>query len=90
MTASSGVPEPRTSPPSRRWSTSTPVRRKLLAKELVTLYEDVQEFWVAELDGEVVGCGAMHVLWADLGEIRTLAVHPDFRGARSAPSCSST
>jgi amino-acid N-acetyltransferase len=51
--------------------------RKLLAKELVTLYEDVQDFRVAVLDGEVVGCGALHVLWADLGEIRTLAVHPD-------------
>jgi amino-acid N-acetyltransferase len=51
--------------------------RKLLAKELVTLYEDVQDFQVAELDGEVVGCGALHVLWADLGEIRTLAVRPD-------------
>jgi amino-acid N-acetyltransferase len=51
--------------------------RKLLAKELVTLYEDVQDFVVAEFDGEVVGCGALHVLWADLGEVRTLAVHPD-------------
>jgi amino-acid N-acetyltransferase len=51
--------------------------RKLLAKELVTLYEDVQDFLVAELDGGVVGCGALHVLWSDLGEVRTLAVHPD-------------
>ena len=51
--------------------------RKLLAKELVTLYEDVQDFVVAEYDGEVVGCGALHVLWADLGEVRTVAVHPD-------------
>jgi len=51
--------------------------RKLLAKELVTLYEDVPDFRVAEVDGRVVGCGALHVLWADLGEIRTLAVHPD-------------
>jgi amino-acid N-acetyltransferase len=51
--------------------------RKLLAKELVTLYEDVQDFRVAELHGQVVGCGALHVLWADLGEVRTLAVHPD-------------
>jgi amino-acid N-acetyltransferase len=51
--------------------------RKLLAKELVTLYEDVQDFLVAEEDGVVVGCGALHVLWADLGEVRTLAVHPD-------------
>jgi amino-acid N-acetyltransferase len=54
--------------------------RKLLAKELVTLYEDVQDFRVAELEGQVVACGALHVLWADLGEIRTLAVHPDRRG----------
>src|SRR3954468_3315271 len=54
--------------------------RKLLAKDLVTLYEDVQDFQVAELDGEVVACGALHVLWADLGEIRTLAVHPQRRG----------
>ena len=52
----------------------------LLEKNLVTLYESVQEFWVAELDGEVVGCGALHVLWADLGEIRTIAAHPDLRG----------
>lgn len=54
--------------------------RKLLAKELVTLYEDVQDFRVADHDGEVVGCGALHVLWADLGEVRTLAVHPEYRG----------
>ncbi len=49
--------------------------RVLLAKEIVTLYEAVQEFLVAEVAGEVVGCGALHVLWADLGEIRTVAVH---------------
>lgn len=54
--------------------------RHLLAKDLVSLYEDVQDFQVAELDGRVIGCGALHVLWADLGEIRTLAVHPDMRG----------
>ncbi|NMH96033.1 amino-acid N-acetyltransferase [Pseudonocardia sp. K10HN5] len=49
--------------------------RVLLAKEIITLYESVQEFLVAEIDGEVVGCGALHVLWEDLGEIRTVAVH---------------
>jgi amino-acid N-acetyltransferase len=54
--------------------------RKLLAKELVTLYEDVQDFLVAELDGVVVGCGALHVLWADLGEVRTVAVAPELTG----------
>ncbi|MEV0292788.1 amino-acid N-acetyltransferase [Nocardia sp. NPDC050710] len=54
--------------------------RILLEKSLVTLYEAVQEFWVADLEGRVVGCGALHVLWADLGEVRTVAVHPDVKG----------
>ncbi len=52
----------------------------LLEKNLVTLYEAVQEFWVAESEGKVVGCGALHVLWADLGEVRTVAVDPAMTG----------
>lgn len=54
--------------------------RILLEKNLVNLYESVQEFWVAEFEGRLVGCGALHVLWADLGEVRTVAVHPDATG----------
>ena len=55
---------------------------RLLAKATVTLYEDVQEFWIAERidDGQVVGCGALHVIWEDLAEIRTIAVRPDYQG----------
>jgi amino-acid N-acetyltransferase len=56
--------------------------QKLLAKDLVTLYEDVQDFVIAELAGEVVGCGALHVLWSDLGEVRSLAVHPEYHRRR--------
>ncbi len=52
----------------------------LLEKNLVTLYEAIQEFWVAESDGEVIGCGALHVMWSDLGEVRTVAVHPKVKG----------
>jgi amino-acid N-acetyltransferase len=48
----------------------------LLDKPTVTLYEDVQEFVVAEVEGEAVGCGALHVLWSDLAEVRTVAVDP--------------
>ncbi|WP_026877667.1 amino-acid N-acetyltransferase [Jiangella gansuensis] len=56
-------------------------RRILLSKETVTLYEDIQEFWVAETaGGRVVGCGALHVMWEDLAEVRTLAVDPEWRG----------
>ena len=54
--------------------------RVLLEKELVTLYEHVQEFWVADADGEILGCGALHVLWEDLAEIRTVAVNKAARG----------
>ncbi|GHF29629.1 MULTISPECIES: amino-acid N-acetyltransferase [Streptomyces] len=57
--------------------------RILLDKATVTLYEDIQEFWVAERDedGTVIGCGALHVMWEDLAEVRTLAVDPGVRGA---------
>jgi amino-acid N-acetyltransferase len=49
-------------------------QRILLGKELVEIYEAIQEFVVAEQDGEVVGFGALHVMWQDLAEVRTLAV----------------
>ena len=51
----------------------------LLEKTLANLFEDVTEFWVAESEGRVVGCGALHVLWEDLGEIRTVATDPTVR-----------
>jgi len=54
--------------------------RILLAKELVAYYEATPEFLVAELaDGTVIGCGALHVMWSDLAEVRTLAVDPRWR-----------
>ena len=52
----------------------------MLSKETVTLFEAVQEFTVAEVDGEVVGCGALHVLWEDLAEVRTVAVIESMHG----------
>lgn len=56
--------------------------RILIAKEWVAYYEAVQEFLVARPagGGDVVGCGALHVMWEDLAEIRTLAVAPAYRG----------
>ncbi len=47
---------------------------KMLTKETVTLFESVQEFTVAEEEGVIVGCGALHILWEDLAEVRTVAV----------------
>jgi amino-acid N-acetyltransferase len=58
--------------------------RLMLSKATVALYEDVQEFWVAERpgDGSIVGCGALHVMWEDLAEVRTVAVDRECRGQK--------
>jgi amino-acid N-acetyltransferase len=59
-------------------------QRILLAKEMVAYYEAVQEFVVADVGEpgapQVVGCGALHVMWDDLAEIRTLAVDEAWLG----------
>jgi amino-acid N-acetyltransferase len=56
-------------------------RRILISKESVAYYEAIQEFRVAEApDGEIIGCGALHVMWEDLAEIRTLAAADSWRG----------
>ena len=56
-------------------------QRILLGKDAVVLYGSIQQFVVAEdASGTVVGCGALHVLWRDLGEIRTVAVAESNRG----------
>ncbi|MDC4232209.1 amino-acid N-acetyltransferase [Actinomyces sp. B33] len=64
------------------------MRRILVTKELIAYFEDVQEFVVAVDDetGSLIGCGALHVMWDDIAEIRTLAVSPEFlhRGVGSA------
>ena len=61
--------------------------RVLVSKDAVTYYEAVQQFRVAELvdddrdsEPQLLGCGALHVMWEDLAEIRTLAVSPDAKG----------
>ncbi|WP_416348859.1 amino-acid N-acetyltransferase [Microbacterium sp. STN6] len=56
-------------------------RRILLGKDLVVVYEAVQEFRVAvDANDTLIGCGALHVMWQDLAEVRTLAVAPEWLG----------
>jgi len=54
----------------------------MLGKEAVELFESIQQFRVAVApDGTVIGCGALHIFWQDLGEIRTMVVSDQWRGA---------
>jgi amino-acid N-acetyltransferase len=51
---------------------------RMLEKETVTLFESIQEFIVAVEGDQVIGCGALHVLWEDLAEVRTVAVKSEY------------
>jgi amino-acid N-acetyltransferase len=58
---------------------------KMLFKSLAQLYETLRDFAVYEIPriegpGTVAGCCALSVIWADLAEVRSLAVDEEFRG----------
>ncbi len=50
-------------------------RDKMLFRPLADIYENLQAFTVAELNGNVVGCCALQIIWSDLAEIKSLAVN---------------
>ena len=52
----------------------------LLPRSLNSIYENIRDFWVYEKDGQIVGCCALHVVWEDLAEIKSLAVREDLKG----------
>ena len=57
--------------------------RAIVAKPAVSYFEALQEFLVVldpADDDRVLGCGALHVMWDDVAEVRTLAVHPSLKG----------
>ncbi|MEY4067635.1 MAG: hypothetical protein RIQ44_847 [Actinomycetota bacterium] len=55
--------------------------QKLLHHDLVALFEKVQEFSVVEDSaGNILGAGALHVMWEDLAEVRSLIVAEAARG----------
>lgn len=56
-------------------------KRTIISKDAVAYYEALQEFRVARDEtGRLLGCGALHVLWEDLAEVRTLAVDAAAKG----------
>jgi amino-acid N-acetyltransferase len=48
--------------------------KEMLHRSLNAIYENIQEFIVVEDENKIVGCGALHVSWADLAEVKALAV----------------
>jgi len=52
---------------------------EMLGRPLIELYSSIRDFVVAENEDAIIACGALAVIWNDLAEIRTMAVHPDFQ-----------
>ena len=52
----------------------------MLHRPVTEIYEAIRDFKVARLDGEVVGCGSLHIMGADLAEVRSLAVSETVQG----------
>ncbi|MBN2190467.1 MAG: N-acetyltransferase [Candidatus Aureabacteria bacterium] len=63
----------------------------MLARPLSLIYENIRDFWVATEEGLPIGCCALHVVWGDLAEIKSLAVHESFMrqgiGTKLVQSC---
>jgi len=53
---------------------------ELLPRSQHHIYQNLRDFVICEYNGRIVGTGAMHVLWADLGEIRALVVAGPWQG----------
>jgi amino-acid N-acetyltransferase len=55
------------------------VKEVLLPRSLNSIYENIRDFFVCEVDGKIVGVGSLHVYWEDLAEIKSLAVKEEYQ-----------
>lgn len=53
---------------------------EMLGRSRSELYEGLRDFYVAEINGKIIGCCALHINWEDLAEVRSLAVYQDYQG----------
>ena len=49
-------------------------QQQMLPRTLLSIYENIRDFYVAVEDSRVLGCSALHFTWGDMAEIRSLAV----------------
>jgi amino-acid N-acetyltransferase len=63
----------------------------MLARPLSEIYESIRDFYVIREGKKLLGCAALHISWADLAEIRSVAVAEDKQrkglGAKLVAAC---
>lgn len=52
--------------------------KEMLHRSLNSIYENIQEYVIAEDKGNIIACGALHVSWDDLAEVKALAVEKSY------------
>ncbi|MHB9027143.1 MAG: N-acetyltransferase [Candidatus Latescibacterota bacterium] len=52
----------------------------MLPRPLSRIYDNIRDYMVVDNEGEVIGCGALHVMWSDLAEIRAVAIRDEYIG----------
>ncbi len=52
-------------------------RGDMLSRSLSELYESIRDFYVFEEEGKLLGTAALHIVWEDLAEVRSVAVAED-------------
>ena len=55
-------------------------KNEMLPRSIGDICDNIRDFFIYEDNGEVMGCGALHVTWVDLAEIRSLAVAEQSQG----------
>jgi amino-acid N-acetyltransferase len=56
-------------------------RGDMLPRTMGEVYENLRDFFVVREEGETVACGALHITWADMAELKSLAVREDRQSA---------
>jgi len=55
-------------------------RDLVLPRSLNEVYENLRDFFVCEMDGKIIGTAALHILWEDLAELRSITVSKEYQG----------
>ncbi len=66
-------------------------RGEMLPRPLSEIYENIRDYFIVRHEGTMIACGALHVNWSDLAEIKSLAVSENFQrqghGMRVVQAC---
>ena len=67
------------------------LKEAMLPRSLNMLYESLRDFWVGEENSQIIACCALHPIWQDMAEIKSLAVREDIQkkglGAEMVKAC---